>query len=55
MLCVYSIESQAHNSATRTMVWTHKEQWLVTGDDEGKIRYFQSSLNKVREGIRRTI
>jgi len=40
---------QAHQAATRTMVWSHKEQWLVTGDDEGKIRYFQSSLNKVME------
>jgi polyadenylation factor subunit 2 len=31
------------------MIWSHKEQWLVTGDDEGKIRYFQTSLNKVME------
>ena len=40
---------QAHNSGVRTMQWSHNEQWLVTGDDEGKIRYFQTSMNKVME------
>ena len=38
---------QAHNMSVHTMVWTHNSQFLVTGDAEGKIRYFQQSLNKV--------
>lgn len=35
--------------ACHTMVWTHNHQFLVTGDAEGKIRYFEASLNLLKE------
>ncbi len=29
---------QAHNSSVRSMIWSHNEQWMITGDDKGYIK-----------------
>ncbi|XP_020594753.1 flowering time control protein FY-like, partial [Phalaenopsis equestris] len=28
---------QAHDNAIKSMVWSHNENWMVTGDDGGSI------------------
>ncbi|KAJ8438778.1 hypothetical protein Cgig2_009896 [Carnegiea gigantea] len=54
---------QAHEQAVRSMVWSHNENWMVTGDDGGSIkgrfdafdnggasiaRYWQNNMNNVK-------
>ena len=29
------------------MVWSHNDQWMVTGDTSGYIKYWQSNMNNV--------
>jgi polyadenylation factor subunit 2 len=31
--------NQAHDAPVRSMVWSHNENWMVTGDDGGAIKY----------------
>jgi polyadenylation factor subunit 2 len=35
-------------NAVRSMTYTHNDNWLVTGDDAGSIKYWQSNLNHVK-------
>lgn len=30
------------------MVWSHNDQWMVTGDTSGYIKYWQSNMNNVK-------
>lgn len=39
---------QAHDSPVRTMVWSHNEQWMVTADHAGYVKYWQSNMNNVK-------
>lgn len=39
-------EEQAHDLAVRSMVWSHNENWMVTGDDGGCIKWVSSSRMK---------
>ncbi|KNC99054.1 uncharacterized protein SPPG_06005 [Spizellomyces punctatus DAOM BR117] len=39
---------QAHDKAVRTMVWSHNDTWLITGDDSGIIKYWQSNMNNLK-------
>ncbi len=39
---------QAHDSPVRAMVWSHNDQWMVTGDHGGYIKYWQSNMNQVK-------
>ncbi|KAJ3023992.1 WD repeat-containing protein 33 [Thoreauomyces humboldtii] len=39
---------QAHDKAVRTMVWSHNDTWLLTGDDSGVIKYWQSNMNNLK-------
>ena len=39
---------QAHNSAVRAMIWSHNEQWMLTGDDKGYVKYWQANMNNVQ-------
>ncbi|KAI9006175.1 WD40-repeat-containing domain protein, partial [Gaertneriomyces semiglobifer] len=39
---------QAHDSAVRTMTWSHNDTWLITGDDSGVIKYWQSNMNNLK-------
>lgn len=39
---------QAHDSPVRSMVWSHNDQWMVTGDHGGYVKYWQSNMNNVK-------
>lgn len=30
------------------MVWSHNDNWMVTGDHQGNVKYWQSNMNNVR-------
>jgi len=35
---------QAHDQAIRSMVWSHNDNWMVSGDDGGAIKYIHSLI-----------
>ncbi|XP_013416027.1 pre-mRNA 3' end processing protein WDR33 [Lingula anatina] len=39
---------QAHDSSVRAMQWSHNDQWLLTGDHGGYVKYWQSNMNNVK-------
>lgn len=39
---------QAHDASCRTMVWSHNDQWMITGDHSGFIKYWQTNMNNVK-------
>ncbi|XP_053693919.1 uncharacterized protein LOC128741846 [Sabethes cyaneus] len=39
---------QAHDVSVRTMVWSHNDNWMVTGDHSGFVKYWQSNMNNVK-------
>ncbi|XP_061395903.1 pre-mRNA 3' end processing protein WDR33-like [Musca vetustissima] len=39
---------QAHDTSVRTMVWSHNDSWMVTGDHAGYVKYWQSNMNNVK-------
>ncbi|KAJ2488574.1 WD repeat-containing protein 33 [Coemansia sp. RSA 2050] len=39
---------QAHDSAIRSMEWSHNAQWMITGDQGGIIKYWQPNMNNVK-------
>jgi polyadenylation factor subunit 2 len=39
---------QAHDKAIRAMMWSHNDTWMVTADDLGIIKYWQSSMNNLK-------
>lgn len=39
---------QAHDLPVRCMTWSRGDQWMVTGDHGGYIKYWQSNMNNVR-------
>ncbi|KAH8382015.1 hypothetical protein KR009_001355 [Drosophila setifemur] len=39
---------QAHDISVRTMVWSHNDSWMVTGDHGGYVKYWQSNMNNVK-------
>ncbi|XP_042504090.1 uncharacterized protein LOC122081162 isoform X1 [Macadamia integrifolia] len=39
---------QAHDQAIRSMGWSHDENWMVSGDDGGSIKYWQTNMNNVK-------
>jgi len=39
---------QAHDSAVRAMEWSHNDMWLLSGDHNGIIKYWQSNMNNVK-------
>ncbi|CAD6239478.1 GSCOCG00008708001-RA-CDS [Cotesia congregata] len=39
---------QAHDNPIRTMVWSHNESWMVTGDHSGYVKYWQTNMNNVK-------
>jgi polyadenylation factor subunit 2 len=40
---------QAHEAAVRTATYSHWEDWLISGDQEGTIKYWQPNFNNVKE------
>ncbi len=41
---------QAHESAVRTMVYSHSDEYLITGDQNGIIKYWQPNFNNLKVG-----
>ena len=39
---------QAHDTAIRSMVWSHNDIWFITSDDGGIIKYWQSNMNNLK-------
>ncbi|RMX45751.1 hypothetical protein pdam_00004175 [Pocillopora damicornis] len=39
---------QAHDSPVRSMVWSHADNWLLSSDHGGFIKYWQSNMNNVK-------
>eukprot|EP00112_Aurelia_sp_Birch-Aquarium-sp1_P012294 Seg2587.3 transcript_id=Seg2587.3/GoldUCD/mRNA.D3Y31 product="pre-mRNA 3' end processing protein WDR33" protein_id=Seg2587.3/GoldUCD/D3Y31 len=39
---------QAHESAVRTMEWSHNDTWLLSADHSGSVKYWQSNMNNVK-------
>merc|ERR1719498_2250096 len=39
---------QAHNCAIRTAAFSHNENWLISGDDAGTLKYWQTNLNNLK-------
>jgi len=40
--------SQAHDTAIRSMEWSNNDQWMITGDHEGIVKYWQTNMNNVK-------
>lgn len=40
---------QAHEASIRTATYSHWEDWLISGDQEGIIKYWQPNFNNVKE------
>jgi hypothetical protein len=38
MIFVEFFYVQAHDQAIRSMVWSHNDNWMVSGDDGGAIK-----------------
>jgi polyadenylation factor subunit 2 len=39
---------QAHDRAVRSMIWSHNDTYMITGDDGGVIKYWQSNMNNLK-------
>ncbi|KAG4103854.1 WD40 repeat-like protein [Neocallimastix lanati (nom. inval.)] len=39
---------QAHDTAVRSMIWSHNDNWMVTADHSGTIKYWQSNMNNLK-------
>ena len=39
---------QAHDVGIRALTWAHNENWLVSGDDAGVVKYWQPNMNNVK-------
>ncbi|MFH4975692.1 hypothetical protein AB6A40_002401 [Gnathostoma spinigerum] len=38
---------QAHDAAIRALKWSHNDQWLVSADHDGFVKYWQPNMNNV--------
>ena len=39
---------QAHDTAIRCMKWSHNDTWMISGEDSGTIKYWQSNMNNLK-------
>ncbi|XP_033838350.1 pre-mRNA 3' end processing protein WDR33 isoform X2 [Periophthalmus magnuspinnatus] len=39
---------QAHDSSVRAMTWSHNDMWMLTADNNGYVKYWQSNMNNVK-------
>jgi polyadenylation factor subunit 2 len=44
----FLVTTDCHDSAVRTMQWSHSGNWLVSGDNNGVVKYWEPSLNNVK-------
>ena len=47
LLHTSSIPPQGHDCPVRSMEWSHNGTWMVTTDDRGFVKYWQSNMNNV--------
>eukprot|EP00742_Colponemidia_sp_Colp-10_P006411 GILJ01006869.1.p1 GENE.GILJ01006869.1~~GILJ01006869.1.p1 ORF type:complete len:434 (+),score=42.77 GILJ01006869.1:72-1373(+) len=40
---------QAHEHSIRAMTWSHDSNWMISGDQGGRIKYWQPNMNNVKE------
>jgi hypothetical protein len=40
---------QAHDVNLRAIKWSHNDQWMISSDDSGVIKYWQSTMNNVKQ------
>lgn len=40
---------QAHDTAVRSVVYSHNDDWLLSADQEGVVKYWQPNFNNVQE------
>lgn len=45
---LFFLQPKAHDVSVRTMVWSHNDNWMVTGDHGGFVKYWQSNMNNVK-------
>ncbi|RTG89810.1 polyadenylation factor subunit 2 [Schistosoma bovis] len=43
----YLWSPKAHESQIRCMKWSHNEEWLLTADHSGYVKYWQANMNNV--------
>lgn len=39
---------EAHNSKILTMKWSHNSKFMISGDEKGIVKYWQSNMNSVK-------
>jgi polyadenylation factor subunit 2 len=39
---------QAHETELRSIVWSHDENWMLSGDQNGTVKYWQSNMNNLK-------
>lgn len=39
---------QAHDSAVRAVVYAHNDEWLLSADQDGSVKYWQTNFNNVK-------
>lgn len=44
----FPTEIQAHDSSVRGLLWSHNEQWMLSGDHGGFVKYWQMNMNNVK-------
>eukprot|EP00730_Choanoeca_flexa_P010669 TRINITY_DN197_c0_g1_i1.p1 TRINITY_DN197_c0_g1~~TRINITY_DN197_c0_g1_i1.p1 ORF type:complete len:518 (+),score=130.15 TRINITY_DN197_c0_g1_i1:131-1684(+) len=49
--CTYNFEniSSVHSAGVRCLTWSHNEDWLLSGDDNGVLNYLQANMNTVAQ------
>ena len=40
---------QAHDTAVRAVAYAHNDEWLISADQEGLVKYWQTNFNNVKE------
>lgn len=45
----FELIMQAHESGIRAVVYSHGEDWLISGDQDGLVKYWQPNFNNVKE------
>jgi hypothetical protein len=48
MMTFFTFLHQAHDVSVRAMRWSHNDQWMVTADHAGYVKYWQSNMNNVK-------
>ena len=46
--CSFAVCPQAHDTSVRAMIWSHNDQWMLTADHTGFVKYWQSNMNNVK-------